>query len=109
MNKRRRQRRSMISDILADAIHAIQEYQEGMSDAYGGLAGEINLVTTVMDALRLYLDSGPPVTEEHGKLLEDLRRAIRSLDMSGVAAARDRFLAYVQAVRHSLGNSSDSS
>jgi len=68
----------VISDVLSDARENIERYQRDMPDAYDVLAPEIASVLTVMGGLRLYLDIPPNQMGEHGKLVEDLRRAIRT-------------------------------
>lgn len=90
----------MISDVLSDAIDEIHKYQRRMPDVYGDLADEIAVVTTVMDALRLYFDAAPSMHEEHGTLTEDLRRAVAQVDVRDVQAARDRLLQLVPELRN---------
>jgi hypothetical protein len=87
----------MISDILSDAISDIQDYHRNMPDAYADLGEEIAVVTTVMEGLCIYLDAAPGLHEEHGTLVEDLRRAIAKVDVRDVQAARDRLLQFVHA------------
>jgi Fe-S-cluster containining protein len=88
----------MISDILTDAIDAINEYHEAMPVEF---ATNIAVVTTVtvMDALRMYFDATPSMHEEHGTIIEDLRTAIVNVDVRDVQAARDRFLQLVRELR----------
>jgi hypothetical protein len=89
----------MISDILSDAINEIFDYQRTMPDVYGNLGGEIAVVTTVMDALRMYFDAAPSMHEEHGTFTEALRRAVAQVDVRDVQAARDRLLQLVEELR----------
>jgi hypothetical protein len=89
----------MISDVLSDAIGGIHEYQQTMPDVYGDFADEIAVVTTVMDALRMYFDAAPSMYEEHGTFTEALRRAVAEVDVRDVQAARGRFLQLVQQLR----------
>jgi hypothetical protein len=86
----------MISDVLSEAIDDILDCQGTMPDVYGDLGDEIAVVTTVMDALRLYFDAAPSLHQEHGTFTEDLRRAVAKVDVRDVQAARDRFLQLVQ-------------
>jgi len=46
----------MISDVLSDAVSAIEDYQRDMPDVYADLAEEIEEVKHAMSALRNYLD-----------------------------------------------------
>ncbi len=89
----------MISDVLSDAIDEIHEYQQTMPDVYGDFADEIAVVTTVMDALRMYFDAAPSMHEEHGTFTEALRRTVAEVDVRDVRAARDRFLQLVRELR----------
>lgn len=89
----------MISDVLSDAIDAIHKYQQMMPDVYGELGDEIAIVTTVMDALRMYFDAAPSMHEEHGTFTEALRRTVAKVDVRDVRAARDRFLQLVRELR----------
>jgi hypothetical protein len=86
----------VISDVLSDAINEMRDYQHEMPDSYADLGDEIGVVTTVMEALRICLDTPPVLSEEHGTLVEDLRLAIAKVDVREVQAARNRLLRFVQ-------------
>jgi hypothetical protein len=49
----------MISDTLSDAVNEIEEYQHRQPKVYGKWQVHIWKVTTVMDALRIWLDCPP--------------------------------------------------
>lgn len=89
----------MISDVLSEAIDEIHEYQRTMPDVYGDLADEIAVVTTIMDALRMYFNAAPSMHAEHGTFTEDLRQAVATVDVRDVRAARDRFRQLVRELR----------
>lgn len=75
-----------------------------MPEAYAGFAAEIGVVTTIMDTLRMVFDSPPRLSGEHGKLVEELRSAIRAVDVSGLIASRDRLLAWLVEERQRPNN-----
>lgn len=86
----------MISDVLSDGVHAIDKYQRDFG-IYEGLTTEISLVTTLMDALRMYLDSVPsPGLKAHQ---EALLAAIRQVDVSGVRLAQSQLSLAVTAMK----------
>lgn len=89
----------MLSDELHDALVEIERYQREMPDAYDPLTREIEVVKAVMDAFRICLDAAPGISKKQDRLVADLRNAIRSLDVSEVRAARQRFLAWVEQTR----------
>jgi hypothetical protein len=77
----------MISDVLSDAVGHIEDYmREGAP--YRDIVVEISVVTTLMEAMRIYLESGsaqePPAVEARRT---SLLAAIRQVDISGVRAA----------------------
>jgi len=93
----------VIGDILSDAINDIHDCQHDVPDFYADLGDEIAIVTTVMEALRLYLDSPHGLSDEHGRLVEDLRLTIAKVDVGEVQAARDR-LQFVDDLREETGS-----
>src|SRR5437016_2572594 len=86
----------MISDTLSDAVADIEEYQRNMPDAYADLIAEIEMVKVVMDSLRIVLDAAPGQPKEFEKLIQELRTAIRDMDVTRLAAARACLLAWVK-------------
>ena len=92
----------MISDVLSDAIHDIEDYQRDIPDAYGEFTDEIAVVKTVMDGLRMVFDAAPGLGDEHDNVIAELRAAIRGLNVSGLLAAQDRLLAWVAEERKRL-------
>jgi hypothetical protein len=83
----------MVSDVLHQALSEIERYRRDCTHAYEPLAEEIEAVTTVMDSLLACLDAAPGIIKEQDRLVDDLRAAIRGLDVSGVLAARQRSFA----------------
>ena len=86
----------MISDIISDAIGEIEDYQREMPDAYASIAEEIGVVKAVMTGLRMYLDAAPSESDELNKLMEEIRLAIRAIDVTGLVVAREKLLAWVE-------------
>lgn len=74
----------MISDILSGSILSIRNYQNTMPESYRDLANELDAVTTVMTAMRVYLDSWPG--SEHQL---PLRKALSRLDVSELRSVID--------------------
>lgn len=89
----------MISDVLHEALSEIERYQRDCYHGYESLSGEIEAVTTVMDGLLACLDAAPGIIEEQDRLVGELRASIRNLDVSGVVAARHRFITWVEQTR----------
>jgi hypothetical protein len=80
----------MISDILYDAVHEIGEFQQNWH-SHQELEAELDVVKTIMDGMRLYLDGeGNPLLEQEAQALV---AAIRRIDVSSVQAASQRLLA----------------
>jgi hypothetical protein len=75
----------MISDYLADAIESIRSCEESHPKYYNAMRPELEVVLTIMEAMRIGLDT-PPVSPylERGDLI---LKAIREVDISGVTAA----------------------
>jgi hypothetical protein len=46
----------MISDVLADAIREIEDYQSELPETYAGVEAALAKVKLVMDAMRAFLD-----------------------------------------------------
>jgi hypothetical protein len=59
----------MISDVLAEAIARIRSYQTAVPHAYADVRNEIDVVVSLMDALRGALDLPPDVNERHRAML----------------------------------------
>jgi hypothetical protein len=78
----------MLGDVLSDAMCKIEWYQEKYPENYDPLAGEIKAVVEVMDALLRWLDTPPYLALRPA--LNDLRTAIRQLDLSAVKEAEQR-------------------
>ncbi len=58
----------MISDTLSDAIKEIERYQRECEPGYSSLRAELDMVKTVMDAMRTHLDSVEGSPEESASL-----------------------------------------
>jgi hypothetical protein len=85
----------MSSDILSDAVDKIERCKRERPDTYASLISEISVVKTVMDSLRMLLDAAPGQSAEFEKLVEELRTALRAVDVSRLVEARERLLAFV--------------
>jgi len=72
----------MSSDILSDAVDKIERCKRERPDTYASLISEISVVKTVMDSLRMLLDAAPGQSAEFEKLVEELRTALRAVDVS---------------------------
>ena len=75
----------MISDTLFETIEEIKDYQERMPQCYEEIGAELEVVVTLMEAMRTVLDI-PPIApyEEHA---QRILKAIREVDLSGVKMA----------------------
>jgi hypothetical protein len=49
----------MISDVLSEAVSAIEDYERDLPQVYGEMAEEIAAVKAAMTALRVKLDTPP--------------------------------------------------
>jgi hypothetical protein len=87
-----KERNTMISDILADSVNEIEKCQRRFQDMYGPLKAEIDVVKTVMDCLRAYLDAAPGVDKALDDSAENLSTAIKSVDLSPVRTACKRLV-----------------
>lgn len=85
----------MISDVLFDTGEEMKRYEREMPDAYAALVSEISVVKTVMDSLRMVVDAAPGQSVEFEKLVEELRAALRAVDVSRLDEARERLLTWV--------------
>jgi len=98
----------MVSDVLAEAIIDIKDYQKTMPDSYECLGGELDAVTTVMDIMRLYLDTEPHLVQRHAEVFDKLRAMLLSIDVASMKAMRDQFYAWCAAERKKNGVDADS-
>jgi hypothetical protein len=89
----------MISDVLSDALGKIEDYQRNTPEAYAEVVAEIESLKSMIDGLRMVFDAAPDQSDEHEKLISELRSALRKLDVSGVVAARERLVAWVAVER----------
>src|SRR5438105_3354352 len=89
----------MVSDVLLGAAAEIRRYQREIPHVYSTLSREIEVVLTVMDALRLYLDAPPEAGEDHDRLVSDLQQVIRGVDVSGLRVAQERLVAWARRAR----------
>lgn len=80
----------MISDVLSEALGKIEQYEKNNPNVYADVAGEIDRVRTLMEALRVYLDLPP----SDDLLRETLRNVLLGVDVAPVKAVlesvRDR-------------------
>jgi hypothetical protein len=81
----------MISDTLSDAKDEIEEYQHYHQEVYGKWQVHIWKVTTVMDALRTWLDCPPSdgVYPRYEAAMGRLRAEIANLDVEPLLRAMD--------------------
>ena len=86
----------MISDVLADAVENVREYRRSYPVAYANLAQEIDNTVAVMDGLRTVLDAAPGILEAE---VEQIRAALRSLDVSPITTAKDHLVKVATAIR----------
>lgn len=86
----------MIGDVLSDAVADMEDYQREMPDAYAAIAEEIAVVKAVMDGLRMYLDATAYQCDQLNKVVEEIRLAIRAIDVTGLVVARDKLLAWME-------------
>jgi len=97
----------MIGDTLSDAVTEIEDYQRDMPDVYAKVAAELGVAKTVMHSLRMVLDAAPGQGMEFERLVEELRASIRAVDVSRLAAARERLLAFVKEAQGRLPHAPD--
>jgi hypothetical protein len=73
-----------VSDVLWRAVEYIQEDLEEFPDSHRGLERQLRVVVTVMDAMRVILDSPPPDDLNHRcrGLYEAYVRAIAEIDVT---------------------------
>ncbi len=78
----------MISDTLTEVLSEIERYQR-WPKTYKSLRKEITKVKVVMNALRLWLDSPPPVDTfpRYGAAKKQLRDEIAGLNVDGLVKA----------------------
>lgn len=91
----------MISDVLFEALVRMDDYQLEMRDIYDEFAAEIDVVKTIMKGLQMFFDAPP----EFEAQVEDIRAAIRAVDISGLVAAHQRLLTWVAEERNRSGDS----
>jgi hypothetical protein len=87
----------MISDVLAEAIQAIRRGQRDFPECYGGVAKELSVVLTVMEAVRLALDMAPDAATEAVK--QRVLASVRQVDVSRVIATRAHVYLALSALR----------
>jgi hypothetical protein len=77
--------------------HAVAEdVGRSRPDHLTGHCQENECVRTMMDNLRAVLDAPLEVIEEQDRMIAELLKAMRSLDLAGVQVAQQQFLVWME-------------